>query len=125
MSWRCSLCGVEHDELPLVFGADAPWWLFVAEEDFDAKVELQESICIVDETHFFVRGHIQLPIHDSEQVFTWSVWCSLSKDSFARMMSTWDEPERVNAEPYSSLSVTSGPSTFSSPTLNSLADSRS
>lgn len=74
MTWRCRFCEHEHDELPLVFGADAPWWLFVPEEEFAERVELEHGLCVVDAEHFFVRGHIQLPIQGTDQVFTWSVW---------------------------------------------------
>jgi hypothetical protein len=97
---HCPLCDQEHDALPLVFGADAPWRLFVPEEEFAERVALEPNLCVIDKKYFFVRGHIQLPIEGHDEPFTWSVWCSVSQDSFGRMMDSWNDPERVNGEPY-------------------------
>ena len=64
------------------------------------RVMLDDSLCVVDTQHFFVRGHIRLPIRDHDEPFAWSVWCSVCKESFGRMMKLWDDPDRVHAEPY-------------------------
>ncbi len=117
MGWRCGLCDKEHDELPLVYGADPPWRLLVPEDEFDGRVELDDSLCVIDRQHFFVRGHIQLPIRDHDEPFAWSVWCSVSKESIARMMQLWDDPERVHAEPYFARVSTSLP-TYEPETLH-------
>ena len=109
MGWRCGLCDEEHDELPLVYGADAPWRMLVPEDEFDGRVELDDGLCVVDREYFFVRGHIQLPIRDHDEPFARSVWCSVSKESFVRMMKLWDDPERVRAEPYFAWLSTSLP----------------
>lgn len=100
MGWRCGLCNEEHDELPFAYGAEAPWRMLVPEDEFDDRVELHDSVCVIDGEHFFVRGKIELPVHGHAEPFQWSVWCSVSKDSFHRMMDMWEDPERVHAEPY-------------------------
>jgi len=80
--------------LPLCFGADAPWEALVPEAEFNDRVDLTADQCVVDGEHFFVRGHIELPIIDSGETFTWSVWVSLSKTSFRDMTERWDDPNR-------------------------------
>lgn len=100
MPWRCEICGETHDELPLVFGAEAPWWLFVPDEEFAQRVELEHSLCVVDQQYFFARGHIQIPIRGTDEHFIWSVWCSVSEDSFVRMMDDWNNPSRTESEAY-------------------------
>ena len=92
--WTCAICGVEHSSLPLCFGAEAPWRAFAAESEFDERVELTKDQCVVDAEHFFVRGHIEVPIVDAPDTLAWSVWCSLSEESFRHMTERWDDPER-------------------------------
>lgn len=94
MSWTCATCGVEHDELPTCFGAAAPWRELVPEDEHDGRVLENADVCIVDGAVVFVRGHIVLPIRDSDQTFEWSVWVSLSQASFDDMHTRWDDADR-------------------------------
>ena len=64
MSWRCNTCGVEHTEIPLCFGIEAPWRALVPENEFAQRVELTSDQCVVDDQTFFIRGHIEIPIRD-------------------------------------------------------------
>ena len=100
MTWKCHTCGVEHDYLPLSFGADAPWRDFVHEGEFDERVTLTPDTCVVDEEIFFVRGHIEIPICDHPEPLSFSVWSSLSEASFAHMLDRWDSPGRASDPPY-------------------------
>ena len=100
MTWTCPICHAAHDELPLCFGIEAPWRALVPEAEFTQRVELNKDLCMVDERVFFVRGHIEIPIHDSPDVLSFSVWSSLSERSFAHLHERWDEPDRGNDPPY-------------------------
>ena len=100
MSWICNICGKEFDNLPMYFGAEAPWHLMVGEAEFSSRVELTNDQCVVDGKHFFVRGHIEIPVLDAKESFIFSVWSSLSEQSFHHMDTRWDNSERVNDPPY-------------------------
>ena len=81
--YNCSICNRERDELPLCYGAPAPWrQMGISEDEAESRVHANEDLCIVDGEHFFIRGHLYLPIHESDEFFAWSVWCSLSAESF-------------------------------------------
>lgn len=87
--------------MPLCFGMEAPWRLLgVTNEEFAERVELNADVCLVDEEHFFVRGHITIPIHDHTEPFIWSVWCSLSAESFRHMGQRWESFDRIHDPPY-------------------------
>jgi hypothetical protein len=101
MSWKCKTCGLEHDDLPLCFGFDAPWPMLVPEDEFDRRVELFPDLCMVDGTAFFIRGHIEIPIIDHPDSFCLSVWSSLSKESYEHVKDRWVSPDRGNDPPYS------------------------
>ena len=100
MKWRCPICGVEHDEVPLCFGIDAPWRALVPESEFTRRVELTPDQCVVDAKSFFIRGHIEIPIHDFPDALAFSVWSSLSERSFVHMTERWEAPDRASDPPY-------------------------
>lgn len=100
MSWKCTTCGLEHEELPLCFGFDAPWPSLVPEDEFDRRVELTPDLCSVDGTAFFIRGHIEIPIIDHPDTFCLSVWSSLSQSSFRHTQERWRAPDRSDDPPY-------------------------
>ena len=100
MNWKCNICGVEHDDRPLCFGAEAPWRALVPESEFSDRVELTQDQCVVDGKTFFIRGHIELTIHDQIEPLAFSVWSSLSEQSFLHMSERWEAADRSVDGPY-------------------------
>ena len=100
MVWMCRICGEEHGDVPNCFGMEAPWRSLVPEADFEARVQLTSDQCVVDEKIFFIRGHINIPIHGLEKGLSFSVWSSLSEQSFVHMGDRWNAPDRGLDEPY-------------------------
>ncbi len=92
--WKCRVCGQKHDSVPNCFGIEAPWRAFVPDDEFDRRVELSKDQCVVDEEHFFIRGHIELPILETPDSLVFSVWSSLSEKSFSQMSGRWNEADR-------------------------------
>ncbi|MEK6702969.1 MAG: DUF2199 domain-containing protein [Planctomycetota bacterium] len=92
----------------LCFAADAPWREILGVphdakiEDYSGgggRVDMTGDMCVVDGKHFFVRGHIELRILDTQDVFAWSVWCSLSHESFEIVSDRWTTIGRENDPP--------------------------
>ena len=100
MNWTCHTCGVQHADIPLCFGIEAPWRALVPEGEFAQRVDLTPDQCVVDEKTFFVRGHIEIPIHDYPEPLAFSVWSSLSERSFLHMSGRWDSSDRASDPPY-------------------------
>lgn len=100
MNWRCPDCGKEHGELPTCLGIDAPWKALVPEEEFEKRVELNQDLCVVDAQHFFIRGHIEIPIIGHSSPLSFSVWSSLSERSFSHVNDRWEAPDRHYDPPY-------------------------
>ena len=86
--------------MPLCFGIEAPWRALVPEGEFAQRVELTPDQCVVDRQTFFIRGHIEIPIHDYPKSLAFSVWSSLSEQSFLHMSARWESPERASDPPY-------------------------
>lgn len=97
---KCKVCNNNLEEVPMCFGGSSPALLMVPEDEYSNRVEENADQCIVDGEHFFIRGHIELPVTDAADVFIWSVWVSLSEQSFDHMSENWDSEGRENSEPY-------------------------
>lgn len=107
-AWTCSVCGRSHGGLATVFGSDAPHdWHVASAAQRDAG-ELSADVCFLPDsdpragTHYFLRGHVQLPLLEplgAEETFTWSVWVSLSGESLAVVFEHWEDPDRAELTP--------------------------
>jgi len=100
-SFTCSCCGKTYEELPLCFGSKYPDYYFsIPEEEREKRVELYESLCVIDEQHFFHRGRITIPITDHDEDLLFNVWTSISKENFEIRNDLWNDPARVGHAPY-------------------------
>ena len=97
-TWTCA-CGMEHTGLPLSYGSEAPWRSLVPAEEFAQRVVLSPDQCIVDGTHFFIRGALEIPTEGTDERFVWSVWTSVSRASFDRLHGRWNAVDREGDEP--------------------------
>lgn len=90
--WVCSVCGADHQGIPLSWGFDAPiYWDWLTDEERSSG-HCGTDLCWFtdDDGDFarFVRGTIELPILDptdpDEGSFVIGVWASLSETNFHR-----------------------------------------
>jgi hypothetical protein len=99
--WHCSICGAEHDGLPLDWGYDAPsyWSGPRSHEDY-----LSSDLCVWTdddgERAYFVRGVLHVPILGTDEALRYGVWSSLSERSFRRVFELWEDPARVDEPAY-------------------------
>ncbi|MFD7163647.1 DUF2199 domain-containing protein [Streptomyces violascens] len=61
---------------------------------------LSADQCIVRGWHYFVRSLIEIAVIGSDEVFSWGVWVSLSRENFSRAADLWDRPGREAEKPY-------------------------
>ena len=100
-TFKCECCGLEYDQMPLCFGTDYPDYYFsIPPKERAGRIELKESLCVIDEKHFFHRGRLTIPIVDYEEDLIFNVWTSISEDNFGLRMDLWEDQNRINQEPY-------------------------
>lgn len=99
-SFHCQHCGQQHEGLP-AFHADrpTPYW-DVPEDKRDTDVFLTTDSCVIADRFFFVRGCLDVPIRDSEEVFTWGVWVSLKEENFFLWQDHYNVPVRSHIGPF-------------------------
>lgn len=92
MSYRCSVCGESHDDLPDI-GLDKPddWWR-VPEDERERRIELTEDTCVIDDD-CYIRGVIEIPIHDHPEHFGFGVWVSQKRANFDAYLDNSDSDE--------------------------------
>jgi hypothetical protein len=99
--YTCRTCGNFHEDLPLSYGAPAPLlWLLLPENERGKRAKLSSDQCEIDREYFFILGNIEIPIIGTEQIFSWSVWVSLSAANYARARKLWRKKGRESEPPY-------------------------
>lgn len=82
MQYVCSVCGKIHDELPDIGAAKPDPYFDVPEQERETRIVLTPDTCVIDEETFFIRGVIEIPIHDYPERFGFGVWVSQKKENF-------------------------------------------
>ena len=93
MSYRCSTCGELHDGLPDI-GMDYPdYYWDVPEEERPQRIGFTSDTCVIDDEDFFIRGVIEIPIHDYPRNFGLGVWVSQKRENFDTYLENFDSSE--------------------------------
>src|SRR5688572_15125076 len=95
LGFRCSVCGIPHEEMPTCFLAPCPAFVAdIPEPELAGRVDQVSDQCVVDGQLFFVLGNVDVPIHGTDQILRWSVWGSLAETNFNRASDVWHTPGR-------------------------------
>lgn len=102
MGFYCSDCGVYHSEIPMAYGAKAPYQYFqIPEEELEERCDLNEDFCVIDGKEFYHKGQIKIQVAEKEEYFAWNVWISISEEDFLKANELFFEENRVLQPPYS------------------------
>jgi hypothetical protein len=90
VSYQCPICGKVHHDLPDI-AADRPdhWW-GVPEKERPRRTVLTSDTCIIDNEDHFIRGVIEIPVHDQAHPFGFGVWVSLKRENFLTYLKNFD-----------------------------------
>ena len=92
--FRCTCCGEYHVGMPS-FGWDAPLpFVRLPAEQRNARAELHPDYCIIDGHEYYVRGCLEIPVHDEDEPLSWGAWVSLSRESFIQYVALHDDVGR-------------------------------
>jgi hypothetical protein len=82
MTYVCHECGQSHEGIPLSFAADFPdQYANMPLEDRDNRSIIASDQCIIDSV-FYVRGLLEIPILDSDEIFLWGLWANVKEEVF-------------------------------------------
>ena len=99
-SFTCERCGDVHEGLP-DFGFDAPIYYHETPETERAeRCWLTDDLCVLDDTHYFVRAVLLVRLGQTSESFGWGVWTSLSQQNYQRYVELWDAAIPEGEGPY-------------------------
>ena len=100
-SYICKTCGKRHEGPPLSYGSEAPAvWYDIPENERAERALISSDHCEIDNKFFFVIGNIEIPIVGTNQVFSWSVWVSLSDKNYRKILESWNIAGREREPAY-------------------------
>jgi hypothetical protein len=96
--YKCACCDEIHDGMPSL-GSDAPLVYYLTDEnEREERFHLDTDTCVFDEEHFFIKGCLEIMVHDQNEAFSFSSWVSLSKDNFEIYLQYYGESQRDHLE---------------------------
>jgi hypothetical protein len=96
----CSGCGQIHRGM-LAFDAAAPLSYYaVPIAERGTRCQLEPDTCVIDGSHYFVRGCLEVPVIGAQEPFSWGVWVSVSADSFRQFTACYESTKRSYIGPF-------------------------
>jgi hypothetical protein len=97
----CTVCGKHHDVLPLSFSVKAPRSAsLIPLNELEQRVVITPDQCVIDDSVFYLRGRIPIPILGLDEPFIWGVWAEISPKNFVRTIELWKTHGRESESPY-------------------------
>ncbi|WP_190697817.1 MULTISPECIES: DUF2199 domain-containing protein [Cyanophyceae] len=97
LPFLCSVCGQYHDNLLMDLAYQRPADVFkVPANERPQRIRVNEDLCIIDDTEFYIRGVLMLPVHELVDSFRWGVWAQVDKEAFDYYHTHWNVPSTDN-----------------------------
>ncbi len=79
-SYICSSCGKEHAGLPTDWGFKLPDVVFsLSYLDKYRRSRSNADLCTLDESRYFLRGLLPVPLSGQDDEFSWGIWVEIDK----------------------------------------------
>ena len=79
----CKGCDEIHQGMPSLDAAAPLSYYAVPEDEREARCQLDSDACIIDESMYFVRGCLEIPVHGSLNRFRGAFGCRSASRVFA------------------------------------------
>jgi hypothetical protein len=101
MGYQCASCRQWHEARPTCFAFPVPDVVAALDDDERRRrVDSGAEQCILDGTHFFLLGNLDLQVIGTTEVIRWTVWTELGEASFERVSELWTTEGRESEPPY-------------------------
>jgi hypothetical protein len=100
-SYICSLCGETHYGYPLDFAFSRPFqWYQIPENERASRIWTNDDLCVIDQSNFYIRVCLEIPVIDSQTSFAWGVWVLVSKNDFKHYFELWAVDDTSTEPPF-------------------------
>lgn len=90
VTYRCTTCGETHEGLPDIGYRFPDPYFGVPEPERANRIRVTTDICAIDETDFFVRGVLLIPIRNHSDHLGLGVWVSQKQANFQTYLDNFD-----------------------------------
>jgi hypothetical protein len=98
--YRCGSCSKLHQGLPeLTFSSPHPY-ARLPEAERAARARLGSDLCVIDESRFFLRAVMQVPIAGYEDHFGFGVWAEIGASDFRTYFQNFDSARNSHLGPF-------------------------
>lgn len=100
LRYRCGSCAKLHQGLPeLTFSSPHPY-ARLPETERAARARLGSDLCVIDESRFFLRAVMQLPIAGYDDRFGFGVWAEIGAADFRIYFQNFDNARNSHLGPF-------------------------
>jgi len=99
MTFRCLTCGDEFNEFSWGYDEPDPY-ANLSEAAKKERAVISTDQCIIDQSVFFIRGCLEIPIVGTEEPLVLGMWASVTKKSFDRIDELWEADGKENESPF-------------------------
>jgi hypothetical protein len=79
----------------LSFAADFPdQYANMSSDDRENRCVIGSDQCVIDQQTFYVRGLLEIPVLQTDQVFLWGLWASVWEKDYDEISESWQEDGR-------------------------------
>lgn len=96
----CIGCGQVHQGMPSLDAAAPLSYYAVPKDERETRCQLDSDACIIDESQYFVRGCLEVPVDGVHEPFSWGVWVSLSEQRFREWVACCESEKRSDIGPF-------------------------
>jgi hypothetical protein len=98
--FKCGTCDEWHYGIPALSASAPDYYYSIPVDEREERCRLNSDVCLVDNEFFFIRANLEIPVEGLDETFSWGVWGSVSKESFADYMQHFEVPDRAMRGPY-------------------------
>ena len=84
------------------------------EYEIEENCKYNDDIYICEESYFYIRCTLPLPVHDKGQDYSLGVWVQISEKSFNRVWELWEDENQSSEPPMRGLLANDVPLTLES-----------
>ena len=56
------------------------------------RIRINDDLCIIDDSEFYIRGVLALPVRELDTPFRWGIWAQVDKEAFDYYQAHWNVP---------------------------------
>ena len=97
---KCAVCGKDHPDDDIELTYVRPDDVFrVPDEQRAVRVHESPDFAVLDDSRFFVRAVLPIPVHGRKRDYNIGVWVEVDPECFQRVVERWEDANQAEEPP--------------------------